>query len=64
MSRDGEMGATARLTWILANGDTMTVTVDRGKLAAAMAAKLTGFNAQKRATALFGAIVATRTKTV
>lgn len=63
MSRDGQMGATEVLTWLLDNGDTMTVTVDRGKLALAMAKKLTGFNAQKRATALFGAIVAKREKT-
>lgn len=63
MSETGKMGAIEVVTWLLDNGDTMTITVDRGKLARAMAAKLTGFNAQTRATALFGAIVATREKT-
>jgi hypothetical protein len=62
MSTSGEMGSTERVEWTLPNGDVVTIVVDRGKLCQAMAAKLTGHGAQKRATALFGAIVATRSR--
>lgn len=69
MSTTGQMGAKETFTWILPNGDTMSVTIDRGALALAMARKFAGFKSAtgyaqvNRATALFGAIVATREKT-
>ena len=64
MSETGQMGAQERVTWFINGGaEKVVIVVDRGKLVEAMLRALTGHGARKRATALYGAIVATREET-